>query len=259
MDNLKAAWASCLVQLKLRFSPVRLGLNLIEGVPVTITYVWLALKAGNSDLLVYILVGTPIVTIWANISVQFGWMLDGEIWSQTILFVLTSRTPLLVAMLGRLLGELIIGIPFAILSCTIVVLFAHQIPPIADVGLFVPSVVITVIGLIATLLILSPFVVLVRGRSGFFAIIVLFGIVFGGFVYPVERLPDTLQIIARMLPTSWSMSSVWQSIGGVSSWTSVLPNWAISIAISLVFFTSSHWLFQNVEKQIRISGTLGAS
>ena len=51
MGPARAGLASCMVQLKLRFSPIRLGLNLIESVPVTITYAWLAIQSNNSDLL----------------------------------------------------------------------------------------------------------------------------------------------------------------------------------------------------------------
>ena len=57
MDQVRAGLASCVLQLKLRFSPIRLGLNLIESVPVTITYAWLAIQSNNSDLLTHILVG----------------------------------------------------------------------------------------------------------------------------------------------------------------------------------------------------------
>ena len=257
MNQLRAALASCLLQLKLRFSPVRLGLNLIESVPVTIIYTWLVLQSNNPDLLTYILVGAPIVAVWATIALQIGYLLDSEIWNQTLLFVLISRSSITVVMLGRMLGELIIGIPAVILTFSIVMIVAHRTPTIAEPGLFVFSLVVVVLSLIAITLILAPFVVLVRGRAGFMAIFIIAGIVLGGFVYPVDRLPQAFQIVSRVLPISWGMSSVWQSIGGVSSLSSISQNWGISVFLSLTFLISSYFSFKIIEKRIRVSGTLG--
>lgn len=258
MNQLRAATASCLLQLKLRFSPIRLGLNLIESVPVTIIYTWLVLQSNNPDLLTYILVGAPIVAVWATIALQIGYLLDSEIWNQTLLFVLISRSSITVVMLGRMLGELIIGIPAVILTFSIVMIVARRTPTIADPGLFVFSLVVVVLSLIAITLILAPFVVLARGgRGGFMAIFIIAGIVLGGFVYPVSRLPHAFQIVSRVLPISWGMSSVWQSIGGVSSLSSISQNWGISVFLSLTLLISSYFLFKIIEKRIRVSGTLG--
>jgi len=224
---------------------------------VTIIYTWLVLQSNNPDLLTYILVGAPIVAVWATIALQIGYLLDSEIWNQTLLFVLISRASITVVMLGRMLGELIIGIPAVILTFSIVMIVARRTPTIAEPGLFVFSLVVVVLSLIAITLILAPFVVLVRGRAGFMAIFIIAGIVLGGFVYPVHRLPQAFQIVSRMLPISWGMSSVWQSIGGVSSLSSISQNWGISVFLSLTFLISSYFLFKIIEKRIRVSGTLG--
>ena len=259
MDQVRAGLASCVLQLKLRFSPIRLGLNLIESVPVRITYAWLAIQSNNSDLLTHILVGAPMIAVWATMSLQLGQLLDSEIWNRTFIFVLISRTAIPVVMLGRMLGEVIMHIPTAILSVSIVLILAPQIPSIASPGFFALSVVVAVISLVSTTMIFAPFVVMVRGRAGFMSIFILAGIVLGGFLYPIDRLPMAFGIVSRVLPTSWAMSSVWESVGGVSPWSSIALKWATSLLMSLTYLVSSYLLFKVIRKRITVSGTLGES
>ena len=259
MGPARAGLASCMVQLRLRFSPIRLGLNLLESVPITITYAWLAIQSNNSDLLTHILVGAPMIAVWATMSLQLGQLLDSEIWNRTLIFVLISRTAIPVVMLGRMLGEVIMHIPTAILSVSIVLILAPQIPSIASPGFFALSVVVAVISLVSTTMIFAPFVVMVRGRAGFMSIFILAGIVLGGFLYPIDRLPMAFGIVARMLPTSWAMSSVWESVGGVSLWSSIALKWATSLLMSSTYLVSSYLLFKVIRKRITVSGTLGES
>ncbi len=259
MGPARAGLASCMVQLRLRFSPIRLGLNLLESVPITITYAWLAIQSNNSDLLTHILVGAPMIAVWATMSLQLGQLLDSEIWNRTLIFVLISRTAIPVVMLGRMLGEVIMHIPTAILSVSIVLILAPQIPSIASPGFFALSVVVAVISLVSTTMIFAPFVVMVRGRAGFMSIFILAGIVLGGFLYPIDRLPMAFGIVSRVLPTSWAMSSVWESVGGVSRWSSIALKWATSLLMSLTYLVSSYLLFKVIRKRITVSGTLGES
>lgn len=201
MDPVKAGLASCMVQLRLRFSPVRLGLNLLESVPITITCTWLAIQSNNSDLLTHILVGAPMIAVWATMSLQAGQFLDSEIWNQTLLFVLISRAPLPVVMLGKMLGEVIMHIPTVILSVSIVLIMAPQIPSIASPGLFFLSVIVALISLVSLTAIMAPFVVMARGRAGFMSIFILaescwegFSIQLTGSPWPWRSLPGRCQL-----------------------------------------------------------------
>ena len=91
------------------------------------------------------------------------------------------------------------------------------------------------------------------------AIFILAGIVLGGFVYPIDRLPMAFGIVARVLPTSWAMSSVWESIGGISPWSSIALKWAASLLMSSTYLVSSHLLFKVIRKRITVGGTLWVS
>ena len=90
-------------------------------------------------------------------------------------------------------------------------------------------------------------------------IFILAGIVLGGFLYPIDRLPMAFGIVSRVLPTSWAMSSVWESVSGVSPWSSIALKWATSLLMSLTYLVSSYLLFKVIRKRITVSGTLGES
>ncbi|MDD5289216.1 MAG: hypothetical protein PHY28_08925, partial [Dehalococcoidales bacterium] len=127
---------------------------------------------------------------------------------------------------------------------------------VAEIGLLPLSVLVAIIGVFMVGLFFAPFMTLARGRGGFFNAFMPFAAVLSGFLFPVDRLPSGLLVIARLLPTSWAMDGVWQSIQG-SSWLQVATSWGISILLSALWFWVIYFMFKMVEKRIRVTGALG--
>jgi ABC-type polysaccharide/polyol phosphate export permease len=229
----------------------------IGAIPTAIVLAWVAKNSGNSEVLTYLLVGGPLINMWNSVIFRTGWSLSGEMSGRTLDFTLVSRTPLMLAMWGKSLAQLVYGIPTWITSLVTMLLFIRQMPSVADYPSLVVSVILIMVGLSVFSLFMSPLMVLVGGRAGFFNIFMGLGVMISGFMFPIDRLPYGLMVIARLLPTSWAMSGVWQSITGYDSYWSVLFAWGACLLTSVLILFFTYLMFRAVEKRIRVTGILG--
>jgi ABC-type multidrug transport system permease subunit len=220
---------------------------------------WIVYQSGNFGALAYLCIGVALIAMWSGSVANSGWSLADEIYSRTMEFTLISRTSIPVILFSKILAQIAFEIPSGIVSIACVLAVARQIPAIASPGLLIPSLVLTVGGLAVLSLFLAALVVLVGGRAGFFMGIVPFGAVLSGFILPVDQLPYGLEALARLMPTSWAMDSVWLSIREGGSFWTVLQGWGMAVLLIAVWFTFTYYLCGVVEKRIRIKGTLGAT
>ena len=218
---------------------------------------WIVYRSGNFSALAYLCIGMALVSIWRGSVAISGWSLSNEIYGCTLEFTLISRAPLNLVLFGKILAQLAYEMPGGIVSAVSVLLVVRQIPLVAYPWLLLTSVILALAGLVVLTAFLANMVILVGGKSGFFMGIVPFGAVLSGFVLPVHRLPQAFEIVARFLPTSWAMDSVWQSIAGTDSAWQLVQLWLISIVLILVWLVITIWLCRVVENRIRVKGSLG--
>jgi ABC-type multidrug transport system permease subunit len=83
-----------------------------------------------------------------------------------------------------------------------------------------------------------------------------FGVACSGFLYPIDILPSALQVIARGLPTSWGMESVFMSVTGSGSAGDILAKCGIALVLAGVYLVVAQFLFYLVEKRIRVTAAL---
>jgi len=218
---------------------------------------WIVRQSGDQALLTYLYVGIPLISIWFWVVFQVGWSLSNELSGRTLDFNVISRTPVLLMMLGKTLTHVAYWIPAGIISFVTVLLVTGQLPEMADIRILPFSLLLVIVGLAVTSLIFAPLVLLVGGAGGFFNAIMPIGAALSGFILPVDRLPLGLEIVARCLPASWAMESIWLGIEGTESWWPVVSAWSMSILLSVVWLGIAYIMCNAVEKRIRITGTLG--
>jgi ABC-type polysaccharide/polyol phosphate export permease len=220
-----------------------------------VVFTWIAMQEADPAVLTYLLVGLPLMTIWSGVAFRVGYTLNNELSNQTLQFVYASPTPVIVVSIGKAIAQFIWGLPTGVLSFGIVFLITRTAPQVADVGSLVPSLLFVVAGMVVTSLFFSPLMVLVGGRAGFFNAIIPFGFILSGFMFPVDRLPPVLEVMARCMPTSWAMENVWLSIQGTGSWQSMAGNWGMCILTSVVLSGVTYLMFKIMERRIRVTGT----
>ncbi len=219
---------------------------------------WIIYRSGNLASLGFLMVGVAMIAVWAGAVADGGWSLETELYSGTLDFTLISRTPMSLVLFSKMLSQILHEIPTGIVAAVTVLLVARSVPHIADPWALLFSLLLVIIGVLLVSTTMASLVVLAGARAGVFMGIVPFGAVISGFIVPVSELPRTMEVIARMVPSSWAMDGAWNAITGSGTWSHTAGSWAVSIMVSAIWFLGTVYLCKIVEKRIRIEGTITA-
>jgi ABC-type multidrug transport system permease subunit len=254
MNQIRAMYASAVQQWKnISLSGGNLALHL-ASTPMAAVITWIAMQRGDPAALSYLLVGLPLMTVWSGVVFRIGYTLQTEMNNQVLQFVYISRTPLILVSLGKAAAQIIWGLPTGLVSLVVVYFMTKMVPQVADVGSLLISLILVIIGIVVASLFFSPLMVLVGGPTGFFGVIILLGSLLGGFVFPVDRLPLALAVLARLVPTSWAMDAVSLSIRGTDNSSAIPGLWGMSILAAVVLFGITYLMFKAIEKKLRVEG-----
>lgn len=253
--QLRAMLASVVQQWKqINFSFGNLGFFLAT-IPMAVVFTWIAMQRGDSEVLAYLSIGLPLMTVWSGVAFRIGYTLSTELSSQVLQFVYISRTPVIVVSLGKALAQVLWGLPTGIISFAVILLMTRTPPDISNPVALAISLLLVVLGITVASLFFSPLMVLVGGRGGFFNTVIPFGLVLSGFVFPVDRLPAILKYLAYAMPTSWAMEGVRLSLGTGGSWSEILASWGLCILTSVFLGAVTYAMFRIVERRLRVTGT----
>jgi ABC-2 type transport system permease protein len=258
MNLIRAIYGAFVLQLKITTVNIGSFSFLLEAIPMVAVLAWVATQSDNVSVLTYLMVGAPLMAIWNGMIFRAGWSLNNELFGHTLDFAIISRTPVIAMLFGKTLAQVFYGIPSGLAALFTMFLITRQLPEVASLPLLIVSLFLVIISLAIAGLAIAPFMVLVGGRAGFFNAIIPFGAVLSGFIFPITRLPIGLEVIARLIPTSWAMDGVWQAINGPDSFWSIAGTWGACILTSVFLLIISCLMFKVVEKRIRVTGILSA-
>lgn len=259
MNQLRAIYAAIRLELKQNNeSSVSRFMNMgITGIAFAAVYAWIVRQSGNPTISTYVLIGAPLMSICNRMIFRVGWSLTSESNSGTLEFSLISQTPMISVFIGKTLAQLISSFANAALSFITILLMLGGSFTVAEIKYLPFSLLLAIVSIIMVSLFFSPFMTLSKGRGGFFNAFMPFVAVLSGFLFPIDRLPLVLQVVARLLPTSWAMDAIWQSVQWTNSWCPVVTAWTMCLLLSALWFAIIYLMFKMVEKRIRVTGTLG--
>ncbi|MFC2039002.1 ABC transporter permease [Chloroflexota bacterium] len=228
----------------------------IAGIPNVIVLAYIANRSDNPVAITYIALGSSLMLVWTNAVFEMGWSLTGERWSGLLDVSLSSRTPVMVTMLGKALALAFFSTLTGAGAFVIILIASQHAVPILNIPFAAGSLAITMFVLICTGFIFCPITVLVGEPSGLFAMVMPFGVVCSGFLYPISLLPAALRFIARGLPTSWAMESLIMATTGSGSTGEIIGKWAVALLLAMVYLFVTQLLFRLVEWRIRVTAAL---
>ncbi len=253
---LYAIRAAFIQQWKVFTTPAEAVTSILFVIAPIAVLAWIANLADQPEKLAYVSVGVFFMAIWTSTAFRMGFSLTSEFFMGTLDIALASRTPMMVIMLGKALAVVTTACFTGLVAFATISLISQELIDVADVGLLVVSVGVTMAALIAASFTLTPFTLLVQGRAGFFNGIIPFGVVFSGFLFPVSQLPAGLEVVAWFLPASWGMDAVIRSVDGGGSTWKVVGDWIAALAISGAYLSVTYYMFRKVEERIRLTGSL---
>lgn len=257
MYQLRAIYAIIRQTLKQSNSKSSQIVGMATGVVFAAVYAWIARQSGNSTVSTYVLIGVPLMAISGRLIQRVGWALTVEANSGTLEFSLISQTPMITVFIGKTLAQMVSSSVNAAASFLTVLIMTGGVFSVNKIELLPFSLLLAIVSVFVIGLFFAPFMTLSKGRGGFFQAIMPFVAILSGFLFPVDRLPSALLVIARLLPTSWAMDAIWKSVQGNTSFGQVVISWAMSGVLSVLWFILTYYMFIMVEKRIRVTGTLG--
>lgn len=258
LGYLRALRASFIQQWRMSAEPLDILQFIVSTLPLVSLFAWIARESESELVLAYVTLGVFMQAIWRSGVFRVGWSLTGEVMTGTFELSVVTQTPTVIVMFGKALALVAGGVITGVASFLTVLLITWNVVGVHSPPLLLASILVALVALTAGAFIFAPFMVVARGRGGFFNAFIAFGTVFSGFYYPLSTLPQGLEAIGRLLPTSWAMSAVIRSIDGSgSSWT-IVGQWGIALGIGLAWLGLSYILFEIVERRLRVTGQLAA-
>jgi ABC-2 type transport system permease protein len=145
----------------------------------------------------------------------------------------------------RVLVYLLVGMLIAGLR------FTHANYAAALAGLALAVISFASIGIIA-----AAIIMVVKRGNPVTAIFASVANLVSGVYYPVEVLPEWLQVIARLMPLTYALRLMRQALLAGASWSELANDFLALIVFCLVLFPLSLILFRVAVQRARLEGTL---
>jgi ABC-2 type transport system permease protein len=245
-------------QWKQMFIPSGVLTQVLSAVGPAVALGYVAGLADNPTAVSYVFVGAALSATWTMGVFRTGWSLANEHSWGTLDLLMTTRTPVALIMLGKTLGIIAFVAIGGVVAFAVVLGVSRQAPAVDDAALFLASACVALVSLIALCFVFAPFSFLAGVRGGFFNALMPLGTVVSGFLYPIDVLPRSLEVVARLLPTAWAMQAVVDSIDGGASSATILLHLAVALALSAALIALACLLFVEAEQRVRLSGNLGS-
>jgi ABC-type polysaccharide/polyol phosphate export permease len=213
-------------------------------------------KSGNEAAIPYVFVGAVLLANWTQGIGRIGRSLQSEQFQGTLDLLITTRTPVVIVLMGKALAITALGLIPGVVVFAIVLGFTGGLPSVENLPFLAVSVVLAFVSMIAASFVFSPIAFLAGARGGFFNAIMPFGSAVSGFLYPTALLPFALELIALCLPTAWAMDAVVRSIEGGAN-ARILEDWGMALLTIGGTLALSVYLMSKAERRIRFTGNLG--
>lgn len=229
---------------------------IVQPVIMAIIALWI-LRARGGDYAIFVVIGSGMTGLWSGLLFMSGNSVTEERWVGTLENLVASPTPMQVVVLGKNLANVIQSL-LSMVGSYILVAWMFQLDvQIAQPGLFLISLLLTVISFICFGLIMASAFIISPAVQNFqngleFPIYILCG-----FLFPIALLPGWTTPISYLLTPYWAAQALHATSQGGASLNSLLLPWGMMLLFSLLYVLGSLRLFRFVLRKARVDATLG--
>jgi ABC-2 type transport system permease protein len=213
--------------------------------------------AEREQLILYLAIGTAV---WTFVSVVFDNVTETvtmERWEGTIEYTFMAPVSRLTHMLGTCLFALIHGIILTGLQLVVLSMFFHLDLANANWGAAIFILLLGSISLIGlgTVSAILPMLFTERGAQMAYIIRAVMLLV-SGVYYPVSVLPNWLQAVAKVTPTTYMLDGLRGSIQSNASFAQLLSDIWPLLACGVVLIPLGQYIFHLAERYAKRTGRL---
>ena len=248
------------VQFRMRtLNLLSLGLFVIQPAVFSAVGMLLSHAAGNAmPNLVYSVIGGGIMGMWSGIVFTSTYDITGDRRNGMLELIVGSPTSLATVEAIRTLTNVLAGLfSLGLAFIAALAIFGYSLADINYWGVGI-SLLLLLFAMWCIGVFLANFLAWSRLSGSFVDYLEMPIAVLCGFMYPIRVLPDWLQIVSGIIPIRWSLQAMNESLLGNHDLYFLATHWAMSLAISLIFFAINSWLQVRVHDSIRVSGELSS-
>lgn len=243
-----------------------LALELVEALFGVATFFYLsrfvespqldrALPAG-SNYFAFALVGFAFFDYMSVAFTAFDASIEEARQNRTLEALLVTQTPLRVILAGSAIYPFF---ALALRTCVYLgwgALFFHFVPRAANWPGAVAVLLASILAFSGLGILSAAYQVLFkRGNPAKWLLLGVSGLV-GGMMYPVAVLPGPLQIVARLIPVTYSLEGMRAALLAGAPWSELLPSIAALLIFAAVLIPLSFAVFGWALRRTKITGTL---
>ncbi len=251
----KIFWNSFILQSKERaLSQYFITTLFIHPFLFTLITVSTYLYGNKSNLGLYAIIGTGLISIWNNNLFTSSEIIQGEREYGTLSLVLATPASLPVIMLGKSFANAItsilaMGVTFAtgMIVFHISIGIVHPLAFLIGLALVVLSV--TCLGLI-----FGSLFILTRNAGEFVSVANFPVYILSGLTVPLTLLPLWTHPLSSLLTPTWGNVLLNQAAGSSSG--SMLPNYLWIVGLSMIYLMIAQLLYRRIEYLALRAGTL---
>lgn len=118
------------------------------------------------------------------------------------------------------------------------------------------GLVLAIISFASIGIISASIIMVIKRGDAITALVASLANLVGGVYYPVAILPQGLQLLARLLPITYALRVMRQSLLAGASWNELAPDLVALLIFCLLLFPISLFVFQYAVQRARLEGTL---
>lgn len=213
-------------------------------------------NSGNADFASYVILGSGLMSLWSCICFSSAGDINRERFSGTLALIFAAPAGFPAIILGKILGNTVLSLA-SILISMVTALVLYQAPlHLESPGYFL----IALVGMICSFVVISSVIAclltLSRRTTLYMNCIEIPFILMCGMSFPVDVLPNWLQMISRCLAPTWAVELLRMTVHGISVPMLFWRNFAIMTGLSVALTLFSAWLYKTIDRAVRIKATL---
>ena len=251
----RAAWRAFLTSMRLRVVNPWAYLNWLVFPLIFAAVGLFVLTSTGYTRVAYGVLGGGIIGFWGIAYLDGGNSIQDERWQGTLEQIFAVPTPLVVIVIGKILGSLLMGLLSFIPTVALAYFGFHAALPGIDPLRFAISLAVLTFSFFVISVALTPLFAVWRT-----AFTVLNGLELGvyglcGFMFPITQLPGWLQPVSYVLSPTWATRALYAAASPTRG-SDVTTDWLIALGLSLAYLVASIFLYRFVEIRARVTGEL---
>ncbi len=187
----------------------------------------------GADQAIFVVVGSGLTGLWTTLLFDGGNSITGERWNGTLEPLVGSPSSMRLIVFGKVLASITQSL-LSMVGCYALISLIMGYPlTITHPGLFIGSVILTVLALVCFGLIMASLFILIRDIGRMINTLEFPVYILCGFLFPIALLPGWTTPISYLLSPYWAAQALHGSTSGTLSTGQIYFAWAMMMLSAL--------------------------